>query len=132
MNPFIGWALALVALVVGWRGYGWPGVAMAGSVIVFWVILQFSRSLRALRDAGRAPVGHVPSAVMFHAKLRTNLPMMKVIAMTRSLGRRVSDTPEVWAWMDDSHSEVRLTFANGRVRSWVLDRPVQADAMPGA
>ena len=132
MNPFIGWGLALAALVLGWRGYGWAGVALAVSVIVFWMVLQFSRSLRALRDAGSAPVGHVPSAVMFHAKLRTNLPMMKVIAMTHSLGRRVSDTPEVWAWMDDSHSEVRLTFANGRVRSWVLDRPVQADAMPGA
>ena len=132
MNPFIGWGLALAALVVGWRGYGWAGVALAVSVIVFWMVLQFSRSLRTLRDAGRAPVGHVPSAVMFHAKLRTNLPMMKVITMTRSLGRRVSDTPEVWAWMDDSHSEVRLTFANGRVRSWVLDRPVQADATPGA
>ena len=132
MNPLIGWALALAALVVGWRGNGWPGVALAGSAIVFWMVLQFGRSLRALRDAGCEPVGHVPSAVMFHAKLQTGLSMMKVVGMTKSLGRRVSENPEIWAWKDDSHSEVRLTFGNGRVRSWVLDRSVPANATPDA
>lgn len=125
MNPVFGWALAAVAVAVGWTSYGWPGVALAVSVIVFWLLMQFSRSLRVLRNAGDRPVGHVDSAVMFNARLRTGMTMLQIVALTKSLGRRVSGEPERWAWADEGGSEVVLGFDKGRCTSWVLNRPAE-------
>jgi uncharacterized protein (DUF58 family) len=126
VNPWFGWALAAAALFVGWRSYGWPGVALAFSVIVFWLLLQFSRGLRVMRGASEAPVGHVDSAVMLNAKLRERLPMLEVLKITHSLGQRVGETPEVWRWADDGGSSVEVTFVNGRCSRWALQRPPEA------
>ena len=123
MNPLVGWALAFVALVAGWFSYGWPGIALAFSVIVFWLLIQFNRSVRVMRDASESPVGHVPSAVMLHSKLSAGMPMLQIVRLTKSLGRRVSESPEIWSWTDDSGADVRITFANGVCASWTLDRP---------
>jgi hypothetical protein len=123
MNPVVGWALAFIALVAGWFSYGWPGIALAFSVIVFWLLIQFSRSLRVMRDASESPVGHVPSAVMLHSKLSVGQPMLQIVRMTKSLGRRVSETPEIWSWSDDAGAEVRITFEQGVCARWTLDRP---------
>ncbi len=126
MNPVVGWGLAFAALVAGWFGYGWPGLALAFSVIVFWLLIQFSRSVRVMRDAAQAPVGHVPSAVMLHSKLRSGLPMLQVVQLTKSLGKRVSESPdtaqETWSWADESGAEVRIAFADGRCSRWSLNR----------
>lgn len=126
MNPWFGWALAAAAVYVGWRGYGWPGVAFAFSAIVFWLVLQFSRTLRAMRSAGEAPVGSVDSAVMLNAKLRPRMLMLDVIKLTRSLGQRESENPEVWAWRDAGGACVSATFVGGRVTQWRLHRPADA------
>lgn len=126
MNPVLGWLMAAIAVVAGWTSYGWPGVALAASVIVFWLLIQFNRSLKVLRNAGSAPVGHIDSAVMLNAKLQVGMPMIKVVALTKSLGRRVSDTPERWAWADAGGSEVVLSFDKGICKSWVLNRPADA------
>ena len=91
MNPWLGWALAAAALVAGWQSYRWPGLALAFSVIVFWLLLQFNRSIRVMRDAAESPLGAVPSAVMLHSKLRVGLPMLQIVTMTKSLGRHVAD-----------------------------------------
>jgi hypothetical protein len=123
MSPRIGWSLAFAALVAGWFSYGWPGLALAFSAIVFWLLLQFSRSLRVMRGAAESPVGAVPSAVMLHSKLRPGLTMLHIVALTKSLGRRVGEAPEVWAWADASGAEVRIEFDRGRCASWVLNRP---------
>jgi hypothetical protein len=120
--PAIGWTLAAAALVVGWLGYGWRGVALALTVIAFWLLLQFSRTLRVLRRAAQSPLGHVDSALMFNAKLHVGLRLPEVIAMTRSLGRKVSDAPEVFAWRDAGGDEVELEFADGRCVRWQLRR----------
>ena len=121
MNPILGWALALVALAAGWLGYGWPGLALAFSVIVFWLLIQFNRTVRVMRRAADSPVGHVDSAVMLHAKLHAGLPMLQVVTLTNSLGRQIAE--QTWAWADASGAEVRIVFDKGRCRSWVLDRP---------
>jgi len=126
MNPVVGWGLAFVALIAGWFGYGWPGLALAFTVIVFWLLIQFNRSVRVMRDAADAPIGHVPSAVMLHAKLRTGLPMLQVVKLTKSLGKRLSESPEVWAWADESGAEVRIVFDKGVCTSWTLNRPEEA------
>ena len=126
MNPVLGWGMAAVAVVAGWYSYRWPGVALAASVIVFWLLIQFNRSLKVLRNAGSAPIGHIDSAVMLNAKLQAGMPMIKVVALTRSLGRRVSEEPERWAWADAGGSEVVVGFDKGICKSWVLNRPAEA------
>ena len=118
----IGWALAVAAVAVGYAGYGWRGVLLAVTVIVFWLLLQFSRALRVMRLAAQAPVGQVPSAVMLHAKLQPGMPLMAIIKLTRSLGRKVRDEPETFAWRDESGAEVEIEFAGGRCKVWRLTR----------
>jgi hypothetical protein len=124
----LGWGLAALAVAVGYWGYGWPGVALAATAIVFWLLLQFSRALRALRLAAGAPVGHVPSAVMLHARLHPGMRLADIIKITRSLGRKVGDNPERFAWCDESGAEVQIEFARGRSRAWQLKRNGQAGA----
>jgi hypothetical protein len=125
MNPFLGWTLALLALTVGWLGYGWPGVAMASTVIAFWLILQFNRAVRVMKNASETPVGHVVSVVMLNAKLRAGMPMIQVVGVTRSLGKRVANSSETYLWTDAGGLELVVTFDNGRCKSWQLNRPAQ-------
>jgi hypothetical protein len=123
VNPAVGWALASGAIFAGWFGYGWRGLVLALTVIVFWLLLQFSRTLRVLRAAGRRPVGHVDSAVMLHAQLRRGMRLIELLSLTRSLGRKVGDQPEAFAWRDDGQVELQAEFVDGRLQSWRLRRP---------
>jgi hypothetical protein len=125
MNPILGWALALMALAVGWFGYGWPGIAMAVTVVAFWLILQFNRAVRVMKNASETPVGHVVSVVMLHAKLKSGMPMIQVVGLTRSLGKKLSDSPETFLWTDAGGLELTVVFENGRCRQWTLNRPAQ-------
>jgi hypothetical protein len=124
MHPILTWLLPLAALGVGFRVYGWPGVVLALTVIAFWLLLQFSRTLRVMRLAAQAPVGHVANAVMFNAKLSRGLRLPQVIALTKSLGRQAPDTPvETWVWADAGGDEVHVQFdASGRCSGWQLHR----------
>ncbi len=128
MNPILGWALAALLLVAGWQGYGIKGIALGVTLIVFWLILQFNRSLRVMRNAGSAPVGHVDSAVMLNSKLREGLQMLQVLALTKSLGRRVDSDREIYEWADEGGSKVVVTFTNGRCQRWQLERPADVPA----
>jgi hypothetical protein len=123
MNPIVGWGLAVIAVAAAWKAYGWQGVVMAVSVIVFWLLIQFSRALRVMKNAGEAPVGHVGSTVMLNSKLSAGLTMMQVVTMTRSLGRRIDPDGDTWAWADDGGSEVTLEFKGGKLAKWTLVRP---------
>jgi hypothetical protein len=133
MTAWVGWGLAVAAVAVGYAGYGWPGVVLGLGVVVFWLLLQFSRALRVLRLASGRPVGQVPSAAMLHAKLGSGMRLPQVLAVTRSLGRRVADTPETWAWRDEGGDEVKVELHDGRVTAWRLQRKVDGagDAQPG-
>ena len=137
MNPWVGWALAVLAVAAGYAGWGLRGVALAITVIVFWLLLQFGRLLRALRLAGRAPVGHVASAVMLHSRLRPGMRLMDIIALARSLGQRLdadgvpgsgsdgladAGPVEHFGWEDGSGARVRATLVNGRLSTWSLER----------
>jgi hypothetical protein len=123
MNPWLGLALAVAALAAGWFAYGARGIALAVTVIAFWLLLQFNRLVRVMRNAADSPLGHVDNAVMLHAKLHTGLPMAKVVALTKSLGKRAEDSSEVYTWTDAGGASVSITFADGRCASWVLARP---------
>jgi hypothetical protein len=131
-KPTLGGALSVAALATGYWSYGWRGLVLALTVIAFWMLLQFSRTLRVLRGAAQSPLGHVDSAVMFNAKLSAGLRLPEVIALTRSLGRKVgaegdSGGPEVFAWRDGGGDEVEVTFADGRCTQWQLRRHGSAD-----
>ena len=127
MSPLVGWSLVAVLAVVSWQGYGWRGMAIAASIVVFWLLLQFNRTVRVMQDAGQRPLGHVPSAVMFHAGLRSGLTMMKIVKDTGTLGRKVEGADDDWTWSDDGDVSVRLHFDRGALVRWELVRPA-ADA----
>jgi hypothetical protein len=122
MTAWLGWALAVAAVAVGYAGHGWPGVLLALGVVVFWLLLQFSRALRVLRAASLRPVGTVANAVMLQARLRTGLRLPQVLALTRSLGSKVAEDPETWAWRDEAGDEVQVELRAGRVAAWRLRR----------
>jgi hypothetical protein len=127
MNATLGWALAAAALVGGYLSYGWRGLVLGLTVIVFWLLLQFSRSLRALRDAAGRPVGTVDNAVMPHAKVQPGMRLLEVLKLTRSLGRRTAEVPETFVWADAGGDEVQLVLSGGRVTE---ARLVRAGAPP--
>lgn len=126
MSPLASWGLALAALAAGWLSYGWQGIVLALTVIVFWLLLQFSRALRVLRKAADAPVGRVASAVMLHSRLREGMTLAQVLALTGSLGERVeppaSGAGESWCWRDGGEASVTVQLAGGRVTRWTLER----------
>ncbi|HRH89352.1 MAG TPA: hypothetical protein PLO41_21105 [Rubrivivax sp.] len=122
MNPTVGWSLAVLGIVAGYVGWGWQGVVLGVTVIVFWLLLQFSRSLRVLRNAAGRPVGSVDSAVMLHSKLRAGMTLLQVLMLTRSLGTRLGESPERWGWADSGGTRVSLLFERGKLRSWQIDR----------
>lgn len=126
---------SIVAAALGYRDYGWPGVALVLGALVMWLLLQFTRTLQVLKRAGARPVGHVDSAVMLHSKLRPGLPLLHVVALTRALGNRQSppDTqPERFRWTDASHSTVLCVFRDGKLQHWELTRPQPDVSPPGA
>ena len=122
MNTPIAWAVAAAILAGTWLGYGWRGVALAISVMAFGLLLQFNRLVRLMRRAAESPLGHVDNAVMLHAKLHPGLPMAKVVAQTKSLGRRAGNGSETYAWTDGGGASVSIDFVNGRCARWTLVR----------
>jgi len=128
MNAKLGWALAVLAVALGYVQYGWQGVVVAISAVVFWLLMQFTRAMRAMRTAGGAPVGSVASAVMLNAKLKPGLRLMDVITLTHSLGEKLADEPETYRWTDGAGVSVTVELAKGKCRRWTLARPV--DDMP--
>ena len=125
-NPLVGWALAVLAVAVGYFQWGWQGVVLGVTVIVFWLLLQFSRALRVLRNAGSAPVGQVPSAVMLHTKLQRGQRLPEILKFTKSLGIKLADDPETFEWRDAGGDAVRVELRGGRLEHWTLQRTSEA------
>jgi len=127
--------LVFAATVLGFLSYGWPGVALVAGGLVMWLLLHFTRMLQVLKRAANRPVGHVDSAVMLNAKLHKGLPLLHVVALTRSLGALESppDTqPEHFRWTDTSQSTVLCVFQDGKLQRWELTRPQPDAAQPAA
>ena len=129
MKPIYGWALAVLALAVGYASWGWRGVGLGLTVVVFWLLLQWSRAMRVLRLAASRPKGHVDSAVMLQAKLARGLTLMQVLPLTRSLGEVLpsTDGAEVFRWTDESGAAVTATLRDGRLAEWQLSRPPESN-----
>jgi hypothetical protein len=131
-NPVLGWALAALAVAIGYVQWGWQGVLLAFTMIVFWLLLQFSRALRVLRNAGQAPVGEVPNAVMLHARLQRGQRLPQILAFTKSLGRKIADDPETFEWRDGGGDAVRIELRAGKLERWSLQRAAADDAAAAA
>ena len=117
---------AIVLLGLAWRSGGWGGVALAGGVIVMFLLLHFNRVMQVLKRAADRPIGYVASAVMLNAKLKKGATLMHVIAMTRALGELRSpkdEQPELYRWTDTGGSYVDAVFNSGKLQSWALTRP---------
>ena len=119
--------IAVIAgVVLAYRSYGWAGIAAAASVLVFWILLHFSRMMQVLKRAAARPIGYVDSAVMLNAKLKPGMTLLHVVAMTRALGAQQSpkaEQPEVFRWTDGSESCVTCTFVSGKLSHYELFRP---------
>lgn len=122
MSAAVGWALAALALGVGAVAYGWRGVVLALTVTVFWLLLQFSRTLRVMRAAAARPLGAVDSVVMLQSRLHAGMRLLQVIGLTKSLGEKVAEAPETFAWRDAGGDTLRIEFDGGRVSAWRLQR----------
>ena len=117
-------------VLVGYASAGWPGVAAVVGGLVMWALLHFTRLMNVMKKAANRPMGYVGSAVMLNARLTPGVNLMHVMAMTQSLGERLSAEnaqPEVYRWTDGTQSHVTCEFANGRLQKWTLERP-QAEA----
>jgi hypothetical protein len=124
MNPWIGVGLALAALILGGALLGWQGVIFATTGIIFWLLLQISRLMRVMKQAGAAPMGSVANAVMLNSKLNVGMKLVDLIAITGSLG--VKQAPETFAWRDDSGDVVEVVLKKGKLAEWRLIRAGQA------
>ncbi len=131
MNAKLGWALVLLAVGLGYTFWGWRGVAVAGSGAVFWLLLQLSQVMWAMRAAQARPIGTVASAVMLHARLNKGQRLLDVIRLTGSLGQQQPGAPDTWRWCDASGASVTVVLHAGRLSDWTLARPV-ADNPPPA
>jgi hypothetical protein len=121
----------IVFVAAAWHEYKWPGVAVATGAVVMWILLHFTRMVTVLSRAANRPVGHVDSAVMLNVKLKKGVNLMHVIAMTKSLGVRLSEEnaqPEIFKWTDPGDSFVDCTFKAGKLQGWEMTRPLQEEA----
>ena len=133
--------LAVVLAYAGYNAYGWGGVAFVVTGAVMWALLHFTRMVKVLQRASNRPIGYCDSAVMLNAKLKPNVNLLHVVAMTKSLGEQLSDKeaqPEIYRWTDGSASHVTCEFQGGKLKKWTLyrppvsedDIPTQADYLP--
>ena len=53
-----------------------------------------------------------------------------LVTLTRSLGRRLAESPEVYAWADAGACEVQVTFEGGHCRRWQLERAGILESAP--
>ena len=121
---------ALAGLAYGYHALEGMGFFLVLGGLVMWALLHFTRLVKVLERAANRPIGHVDSAVMLNAKLKTGVNLMHVIALTRSLGELTTpkdQQPEVYRWRDNSQSVVTCVFQDGRLQSWALERPSGAE-----
>ena len=112
--------LALAALVAGGWALGWQGVLMVLTLIVFLLMLQFTKLMRTMKRVGATPVGRTPSCLMLNSRLHPGLPLLQVLELAGSLGEAVDDG---YRWVDEGGDEIRLRFdAASRLLTWQFTR----------
>lgn len=121
-------ALAVGLGALAWRAGGFKGLLLLFSGLVLWLLLQYTRLITVMKRAAERPIGYVDSAVMLNARLKADMPLLSVLALTRAMGERLSPEnvqPEVYRWADPGQVSVTAEFAQGRLQSWRLERPAE-------
>ena len=129
---FFNGLLAGGALLAGWWSMGWFGLVLAVTVIAFWMILQFNRASRQLRNVADRPKGMVDSVVLMQSRLAHGMSMGDVLQITQSLGLRVEDTNGDWMWRDSYGNQIVVTFRRGGVERWNASRTTEGATDPFA
>ena len=114
--------LAASALLAGWWSFGWAGLVLAVTVLVFWTILQFNRASSQLRNVADRPKGMVDSVVTLQSKLGHGMTMAEVLAISNSLGQRMNERGNEWLWRDSYGNQIVVTFRRGSVERWSATR----------
>lgn len=123
MKPALGALLALACLFAGGAVYGWKGVVFALSAILLLLLLQFTKLMRVMGSASRAPVGRLGNALVVEVRLKAGMPLVDVLALTGSLGEAVEGRPQAYAWVDQGGDRLTLQFSPAsRLLSWTLQR----------
>lgn len=120
MNPWLGVGLALTALVLGGALLGWQGIVFATTGIIFWLLLQMSRLMRVMKQAGAAPMGSVGNAVMLNSKLHAGMKLVDLISLAGSLGQK--KTQDCYVWRDPGGDTVEVVLKKGKLAEWRLTR----------
>lgn len=134
-QKIIAFIVILCIIAAAYINFKWPGVAVVATGLVTWGLLHFSRMMQVLKRAADRPIGSVASAVMLNAKLKPNVTLMHVIAMTKALGTLQTpkdEQPEMYRWTDGSDSHVTCEFLNGKLKKWTLVRPQQSEDVEAA
>jgi hypothetical protein len=124
--------LAGCAVLVGWWTYGWRGLVLALTVIAFWLLLEFNRTMRLMQNAAKRPMGHIDSVVMMQSKMTHGLNMQEVIRLAGSLGLKYGDQDD-WQWTDPAGHQIVVSFRRGVVVRWAIaraDEPEEEAAAP--
>ena len=122
--------VVLGLLYVGWDIGRWSGIALVVTGMVMFALVSLNRMMQQLRRVAKRPKGFVASAVMLNAKLRPGMNLMRVMALTNSIGDALSpegQQPELFRWTDDGNSFVTCEFRDGRLEKWELVRPSGED-----
>lgn len=125
LRAVLWWAAMAVVLWGAWRQYGGLGLALAFSMLAFWLTIQFSQMMRVMSRAAQQPKGHVAHAMKLHIKLKTGQRLVQVIGMTGSLGDLLSAPdaqPEVYRWADPQGDAVTARFVDGRLLDHQIER----------
>ncbi|MDQ2779822.1 MAG: hypothetical protein M3Y32_09730 [Pseudomonadota bacterium] len=124
MKPGLVWALVAAALAIAAATQGWRGVLLIVTLVVFWLLWQINRLSRTMRRLAARPLGVVPNAVMFNAKLSVGLPMAELLSLSNSLGRAVDTGAAIerFVWTDPGGDRVQVDLQDGRVQAWELQR----------
>ncbi len=124
--------LAGSALIVGTWMYGWRGLVLGVTVVVFWAVLQFKRATRVMQNVAQRPKGLVDSVVMTQSRLSPGMDLSEVLIVTGSLGVRVNGRDE-WSWHDAGGDQLVVVMRRGVVVRWEVaraDAPETGPALP--
>lgn len=95
--------------IVG-RSFGWVGVIAVIAIFVIICALQFYRIFKLIATIQHAPEGVTQNAVWLSKQIKPGMSLVKVVQRARALGKKISDSPEIYIWQDSSHClEVTLT-----------------------
>jgi hypothetical protein len=69
---------------------------------------------------------------MLHARLQRGQRLPQILTLTRSLGIKRDDDPEVYEWRDAGGDAVRVELVDGKLARWELQRADAAQSQESA